>query len=634
MKKLSILVLGLCALLFSRDASATIHGTLGACVGNTSLLYDSTSSGPSTGGTWSSSNVAVATVSSGGLVTGISAGTTTISYTSTLMVTSTAVFTVNPAPGAISGSTTPFCAGSSITLTCPTAGGVWSSSSGVASVSPTTGVVTGISGGTATIYYSISTGCSSSFVVTVNGVPFVDSLLGASSICVGATGTITCTTAGGAWSSSNTSVATVSGGVVTGVSAGTAIISYLVTGACGTGLRTRTVTITSTTSPGTISGTGTVMVGFTTALSSTVPGGAWSSSNTAIATVSASGVVTGVAPGIATISYGVSGCSGMAYAIFTISVSAADCISGDVLFSGSPYYGMVKVWLIKYNGSTHMLYAVDSLNAYASGTSAHYSFCGIGTDSFRVKAACDSSVLSAPMGYQPTYHTASAYWSAATVVYHVTGTHDMSKNINMNYGATTSGPGFIAGDVTTGANKGTADPIPAVGLLIYCVNNTTGAIMQQTVTNSAGHYSFSNLPVGTYKIYPELMNYATTPYTSITLTSGSSSMTSASFVQHTVSHTITPITSGVQDMKIATGSIAIFPNPTNGVLNISWGVENAGMAEVRLADVTGRSVFATTADLGATAGTTVLNLNGVAKGIYIISIKANGLNYNNKIVVE
>jgi uncharacterized protein YjdB len=61
-----------------------------------------------------------------------------------------------------------------------------------------------------------------------------------------------------------------------------------------------------------ITGTTTTYVTGTTTLSNTTIGGTWSSSNTAIATVNASGIVTGVAAGSLTITYTLvngSGCS-------------------------------------------------------------------------------------------------------------------------------------------------------------------------------------------------------------------------------------------------------------------------------------------------------------------------------------
>src|SRR5579862_7901754 len=74
-------------------------------------------------------------------------------------------------------------------------------------------------------------GCTSSGSkeVLINALPFVSSISGSSFVIKGAKITLTDATAGGSWSCSNTSIASLSGGVVTGVSAGTAIISYTVT---------------------------------------------------------------------------------------------------------------------------------------------------------------------------------------------------------------------------------------------------------------------------------------------------------------------------------------------------------------------------------------------------------------------
>jgi len=220
------------------------------------------------------------------------------------------------------------------------------------------------------------------------------------------------------------------------------------------------------------------------------------------------------------------------------------------------------------------------------------------------------------------------------VIYHVSGTNDINKDITMGYGTTTSGPGFIGGDVTTGANKGTSG-IPAVGMLIYCVNNATGAIYQRTLTDASGNYSFSNLPTGVpIKIYPEAINYATTPYPVVTLTSAAPSVTAASFVQHTISMTITPNATGVNTVAEVNAGISVYPNPASGTLNVKWNAANAGTATVSIADVTGRQVLKTNVDMSQASGTAPVSLNGISAGIYMINIKANGVNYNAKIEVK
>ncbi|MDI6050670.1 PKD domain-containing protein [Flavobacterium sp. XS2P24] len=81
---------------FTINPSPTITGDLFSCVGFTSQLLGSATA--ATSSPWTSSNATVATVSSTGLVTGVSGGNTTITYTNSNNCTTTALFTVNSAP--------------------------------------------------------------------------------------------------------------------------------------------------------------------------------------------------------------------------------------------------------------------------------------------------------------------------------------------------------------------------------------------------------------------------------------------------------------------------------------------------------------------------------------------------------
>jgi hypothetical protein len=74
----------------------TITGTLVVCAGSTTQLTGSGTAAASS--PWVSSNTAIATVSNTGLVTGISAGTVTITYTNNNNCSQTATVTVNAKP--------------------------------------------------------------------------------------------------------------------------------------------------------------------------------------------------------------------------------------------------------------------------------------------------------------------------------------------------------------------------------------------------------------------------------------------------------------------------------------------------------------------------------------------------------
>ena len=271
-----------------------INGTLTVCVGLTTTLTDATG-----GGVWTSSNTAVATVgSSSGVVTGVgvAGGTATITYTLLTGCLNTVVVTVNPNPTAILGAGS-VCVGQTICLTDATAGGTWSSSSAVAIVNSGTGCVTGLAAGTTIITYTLSTGCITTTIITVNPL---SPITGTPSLCVGLTTNLTDATPGGTWSSNATGVATVGSttGVVTGVTQGTATISYVMPSGC-----TSTIIVTVYALPTNISGTLSVCVGQTTSVSDGTAGGTWTSNNGNITIGSSSGIITGNIAGTSIITY-------------------------------------------------------------------------------------------------------------------------------------------------------------------------------------------------------------------------------------------------------------------------------------------------------------------------------------------
>lgn len=220
---------------------APITGTTVVCTGETTTLSCSTS-----GGTWVSSTPFCATVgATTGIVTGVNAGTATITYAVPSMGYVTTVVTINPSPTSILGVTST-CEGASITLSNSTIGGLWSSSNtSVATIGASTGSVTGIAVGTCTITYSVPTGCKATRQITVNPLPNAGTIAGAPTVCVGTTTTLSNTVSGGTWSSGTPGNATISAtiGLVTGVAIGTTIITYTTVNSCGTATATKAMTI-------------------------------------------------------------------------------------------------------------------------------------------------------------------------------------------------------------------------------------------------------------------------------------------------------------------------------------------------------------------------------------------------------
>src|SRR5438034_2457681 len=290
---------------------------------------------PLTGRTisWLSGTPGVATVTGSGLVTGVTAGSAVITATSegksgasslTVTVAPVASVTVSPASASVAVNQTV-----QLTATPKDANGTpltgrtisWlSGTPGVATVTGS-GLVTGVTAGSAVIT-ATSEGKSgaSSLTVTVAPVASVTVSPASASVAVNQTVQLTATPkdANGApltgrtisWVSGTPGVATVTGsGLVTGVTAGSAVITATSEGQSGTSNITVTVAPVAsvTVSPASAS----VAVNQTVQLTATPKDAngtpltgrtiSWLSGTTGVATVTGSGLVTGVTAGSATI---------------------------------------------------------------------------------------------------------------------------------------------------------------------------------------------------------------------------------------------------------------------------------------------------------------------------------------------
>ena len=269
--------------------------------------------------------------------------TCTVTSNETCVTTHTASFSrvinVNALPnaGAVAGPSL-VCETTPVSLTSSgTTGGTWSATNGNATVS-VTGVVTAVTAGVDTIVYTVNTAlCGSATatkVVTTGTLPYAGIISGASAVCPGYSISLTNGVAGGTWSLSNVVDATITAtGLFTGITGGVDTAIYTVINSCGSALAVHPVTVgvSSLHDAGVISGPATVCIGAPATFSDTATGGFWLSETPAIATVSASGVVTGLAPGVATIYYMVtSGCSPdtAMKTLTVIPVLSADTITG------------------------------------------------------------------------------------------------------------------------------------------------------------------------------------------------------------------------------------------------------------------------------------------------------------------
>ena len=214
--------------------------------------------------TWTSSNTAIATISTTGVVTGVTIGTATITGTTvdggfkaTCAVTVTTIpvvsITVSPTTSTISVNGTTQLVGIIVPSTATNKKVTWTTSNAAVATVNATGLVTGVSIGNATITVTTQDGAkTATCAVIVANTPVVSVSVAPTTATIAPAGTAqltanvapaNATNKAVTWTTSNAIIATVSAtGVVTGVTSGSAIITVKTTDGGFTAICTVTVT--------------------------------------------------------------------------------------------------------------------------------------------------------------------------------------------------------------------------------------------------------------------------------------------------------------------------------------------------------------------------------------------------------
>jgi hypothetical protein len=206
------------------------------CIGTAAFVAPTTA----IAGSWTIDDNNIVSVNNAGVFTAISAGTTTARFKTSgnFQCESTIKITVNPKPELTLDGPQNICIGGITRLVSSPISGFWISNNPTVLTVNNSGTITGVSPGTATLSFTDSeTGCTSntSIAITVLPNPTIK-FVGNDTIEVG-TMTSLSPNSGGTWTSSNTSVATISESIVTGQSVGKADLSFASTLGCTSSMK-------------------------------------------------------------------------------------------------------------------------------------------------------------------------------------------------------------------------------------------------------------------------------------------------------------------------------------------------------------------------------------------------------------
>lgn len=213
--------------------------------------------------------------------------------------------------------------------------------------------------------------------------------------------------------------------------------------------------------------------------------------------------------------------------------------------------------------------------------------------------------------FVPTYFGNATTWSAAST-FNLGGGNSVVISIALQAaGGTGGGGGSAGGGVNQGGLPITGSTgMPGVQLQLH---DMQGQVLKAVHTNAQGVYNMSNLAFGSYKMHVEMMGVAFTPYP-FTLSSSNPNAQ----LHFTVNQ------SGIAASLVESGVRidGVYPNPATDVLNINLSSQQSGQVELKLLDITGRTLQSTTWLMNEGEATHRLSLDGIPAGIYLLEMRS------------
>lgn len=177
------------------------------------------------------------------------------------------------------------------------------------------------------------------------------------------------------------------------------------------------------------------------------------------------------------------------------------------------------------------------------------------------------------------------------------------------------GNGGIGGTITQG-NKlfGSGAPVPDVEIMVLDMNNTP---LMMDYSDQAGAFQFSNVPMGTYKVYAEVAFIPTTPAV-VTLNSSNP-------VNNGIHIVYTPggINTGIEDQPVAGLNLDItrvFPNPATDNMNLLLNTGRSGDISLVISDLQGRMILERPINLGIGEQMVSIPVSGFEPGMYLMHL--------------
>ena len=292
-------------------------------------------------------------------------------------------------------------------------------------------------------------------------------------------------------------------------------------------------------------------------------------------------------------------------------------INGTVLTPDGPASAGIAVALFSV-GEDNLHTLVSQVNVAANGS---FTFYNVANGTYLIKAIVTDEEFH-PTLFHTWYETALSVLDATAIVISEPGAENIQ--VTMVDGRQQDGTFTAGGTIIVKVNED--DPgTPAA--MVEVVLKQDGVIVATTMTDQDGNFSFEGLPEGTYDVFVEIPGYDQEITATIEVSQDSPVVTDIDFTIWTTDDRI------ITDVDIVDGTfdLKMYPNPTQGMVNIELIDNNFSKVQVTVFNVVGAKVL----EREYPAGDKIqFNMNGNVSGMYLVKIDTEGRSAVKKLMLD
>lgn len=278
------------------------------------------------------------------------------------------------------------------------------------------------------------------------------------------------------------------------------------------------------------------------------------------------------------------GCNSSAFSVY-VNVMPSTDIHGHVTYSGGD---VTDGTAVAYEFKPYLIH-FDTIQISPLDGSGYYHFSAIDHADYIVKVFPNTATYPTLI---PTYYGNTFLWDSAIVFSHACFVNDTLDIAVEEELIIPTGPGLLGGRIVEGVGfeRLEGDPIP--GIDVKLGRNPGGALITSTQTNTNGDYVFPNLPLSgpgeSYVVYADIPGIGRDSSYNVVLDVTNPVYDSLNYlVDSSTVYILETSGTGVADATSLNNALSVYPNPTNGMVNIKYALSRNSRMSLGIYNVLG-----------------------------------------------